>query len=261
MARPGVIGLLAVGLLGALGVVVAARESVPVCRGTLVPAYVRPDTLAALPPAGGSDRLVVMNPASGPGTRAEPGWRGAVEAVRRDGSRVLGYVPVAWGARDAAAVQQDVERSLRWYGVDGIFLDEAPAGKDRLESTRATVRAARRAGAQIIVLNPGVVPAAEYLDLADVVVTYEGTGDGYAAALDRMPDWVQRLPAERTAHLLYDTSREQARKAVAAGGRARLYSTPGALPNPWGEVSPYLREQESLLAGERCPGGDEGLAG
>jgi hypothetical protein len=70
-----------------------------------------------------------------------------------------------------------------------------------------------------VVLNPGVVPARGYFDLADIVVTFEGPVDGYAGAVRRMP---------------------------AAG---YFYATSGTLPDPWSAVPPYLADLERRAGG------------
>jgi hypothetical protein len=219
----------------ALGAALGSEARVS-CRPALVPAYVEPAALRALAGRPASAELVVVNPASGPGERPDPAYRAAVRALQRRGSRVLGYVATDYGRRGRAAVQADVERFAAWYGVDGIFLDEAAAGEELLAHYAALARHARATGPRLVVLNPGVVPARGYLDLADVVVTFEGAYRDYAPALARMP----RLAPERTAHLVYAATPEQAARVAEQAAAGHLYATPGALPNPWGELPAQL---------------------
>ena len=95
------------------------------CRTTLIPAYVPPHALVELVRASARPRLLVINPSNGPGAEAAPGYRAAVRTAQRAGARVLGYVHTTYGARPAADVVADIDRYTSWYGVDGIFLDEA----------------------------------------------------------------------------------------------------------------------------------------
>ena len=167
----------------------------PPCRGTLIPAYITPAAIADLVDGPEHRRLIVINPASGPGHAPHTPYREAVAAARDSGAQVVGYVPTGYGARDPAAVEADIDRYREWYGVNGVFLDEAAHDEALLSHYRALSLHAREAGVGLVVLNPGVVPAEGYFDLADVVVTYEGPATAYADASARTPAWVRRLAA------------------------------------------------------------------
>lgn len=216
------------GLLATVALAGCAGSPGPPCQDALVPAYVSAASLLRLADHGPLPSLLVVNPASGPGGAPDAGFRRAISAARADGARTLGYVPTDWGARPRAAVDADIERFRAWYGVDGIFLDEAAHGEDRLEHYRALAADARSAGARVVVLNPGVVPAREYFDVADVVVVFEGAYADYRGW--NAPDW---LDPARTAHLVYGAPPD---KAVAAREGAYVYVTTGTLPHPWGTV-------------------------
>jgi hypothetical protein len=209
------------------------------CPSSLVPAYVHPEELLDLVDDATVPRLLVVNPASGPGTAVDARYRRAIAAAQKAGARVLGYVPTTWGARPAADVEADIDRYRAWYAVDGVFLDEAASTEARLTHYHALAHHARAAGAEIVVLNPGVVPARGYFDVADVIVTFEGPLGAYR---DHRPP--AGVPPERTAHLVYDASREQALGVVATTPSARyVYLTSGTLPHPWGTVPDYLAEE------------------
>jgi hypothetical protein len=221
----------------------------PTCRTTLIPAYVPPHALVELVRASTRPRLLVINPSNGPGAEATPGYRAAVRTARRAGARVLGYVHTTYGARPAADVAADIDRYRSWYGVDGIFLDEASPDVAHVGYYAALARDVRAGGARrVVVLNPGVVPAREYFDLADVIVTFEGPYAAYGPAMDATPDWVRDQPPGRVAHLVYDASRQQAMAAVSHPQQAGyLYATSGSMPDPWRTVPSYLHEEEHAL--------------
>lgn len=223
-----------------------------ICRTTLIPAYVPPHALVELVRASSRPRLLVINPSNGPGTEAAPAYRSAVRTAQRAGARVLGYVHTNYGARPAADVMADIDRYTSWYGVDGIFLDEAASDVGRVGYYAALgrhVRAGRAGRARrVVVLNPGVVPAREYFALADVIVTFEGPYAAYDAAMDATPAWVRDQPAGRVAHLVYDASRQQAMAAVSHPQQAGyVYATSGSMPDPWRTVPSYLHEEEHAL--------------
>ena len=165
---------------------------------------------------------------------------------------MLGYVATGYGARPAAEVQADVGRYAEWYGVDGVFLDEAAHDAARLAHYRTLAEIAH-AGTDggTVVLNPGVVPDRGYFAFADVVVTFEGAATEYEAALRESPAWLAEVPPRQIAHLVHAASREQ---ALAIAGRpsaaAHLYATPGGMPNPWRTVPAYLEDLQDHL--RRC---------
>lgn len=218
------------------------------CRSSLIPAYVAPAAITALVEGSEHPRLLIVNPSSGPGADKQPPYRDAVAAAHASGARVVGYVPTSYGARDPAAVEADIDRYRAWYGVDGIFLDEAAHDGAHLPYYRALSRYVRDARDALVLLNPGTVPDAGYFDLADVVVTFEGPAADYADALDRTPKWLQRLPPDRIAHLVYGASRQQALAAAKAPlGAGWVYVTSGGLPDPWRTVPDYLQDEEAAL--------------
>jgi hypothetical protein len=241
-----VAGAVVLGLAVFIGVFTAlSSDEAASCRRTLIPTYVTPDVIDALPAAHAAERTIIVNPASGPGPAAQPAYASAVARAQAAGTRVLGYVPTGYGARDAALVREEIDRYRSWYRVDGIFLDEASASAEDVPHYRALSDHVRG----FTVLNPGLVPAREYFSFADVVVTYEGSAADYGAAVRRAPGWLEQVPRERIAHLLYGAARGPALEAVGLSARAGyLYVTDGSLPHPWGSIPPYLGEQEAALA-------------
>ncbi|MFD7168087.1 spherulation-specific family 4 protein [Streptomyces violascens] len=212
----------------------------------LVPLYVHPaeDPAAWQRLAEAADGLygVVLNAADGPGAAPDPAFVEPARALRSAGVRVLGYVDLDYGARPPADVVRDVERHRDWYGADGCFLDRAPADRTGLPFVRQAARAARRAGAATVVLNPGVHPAPGYLRIADLLVTFEGHWDTYVSAFTR-PGWADRQPPERLCHLVYGVPGALLPLALrTAGDRgAGVYCVvERELPNPWAALPPVL---------------------
>jgi Spherulation-specific family 4 len=226
----------------------AVRGAQP-CRTTLIPAYVQPSALIDLVAGSTRPRIIVINPASGPGKHQLPSYQRAVEVVRKAGTQVLGYVPTGYGDRDPAVVKADIDRYVKWYGVDGIFLDEAAHSDDKVPLYQELSRHVRASGTDTVVINPGLVPARAYFDLADIVVTFEGPFADYARAIREMPAWVQEIPSGKIAHIAYAASSADARELDASStGAGYVYATNGVVPNPWSSLPPYLEKQERRLA-------------
>jgi hypothetical protein len=221
------------------------------CRSTLIPAYLVPSAIVEAVAGSARPRLIVVNPESGPGATAHPKYRDAVRTAQRAGARVLGYVPTAYATRAIADVVADIDRYTAWYRVDGIFLDEASRDAPHLAYYAALSRHIRAAGRRLVVVNPGVVPARGYFDVADVVVTFEGPYAAYDAAVARMPDWAREQPPARSGLLIYGASSTQALAAVRKlDGAGYLYVTSGSPPDPWRTLPSYLHEEEEAL--EAC---------
>uniref|UniRef100_UPI000626892E spherulation-specific family 4 protein n=1 Tax=Streptomyces odonnellii TaxID=1417980 RepID=UPI000626892E len=114
----------------------------------LVPLYIHPAEDPAawrlLTSATGLLYGVVLNPGDGPGRSSDPAFVSAACALREAGTRVLGYVDLAYGERPGTDVRDDLDRHREWYGTDGCFLDRAPADAGELRRCRRLVRAARR---------------------------------------------------------------------------------------------------------------------
>jgi hypothetical protein len=221
-------------------------DRVGACGAVLIPAYLPPNRIVELVRGSPRPRTVVINPHNGPGLQEHEAYRKAVSEVRRAGTRVLGYVRTAYGTRPPSEVTGDVDRYRSWYGVDGIFLDEASPDVALVPYYAALAQHVRAGAGRTVVLNPGVVPAREYFGVADVVVTFEGAAAGYATAASAMPDWLRREPRDHVAHLIYGASRDQALSAIGAGRAGYIYATSGLMPNPWRTLPTYLHEEEAM---------------
>ncbi|MFK7963162.1 MAG: spherulation-specific family 4 protein [Burkholderiaceae bacterium] len=219
----------------------------------LVPAYFYPGTddlhWPALNAAAGKVPLtVIMNPASGPGEKADPAYVEAVAKVRAAGATVIGYVHISYGKRPMKQVQADVELYRNLYEIDGIFLDEMAS-----DSTPKSVSYQSQLISQIkadspdwtVVGNPGVMPDAVHLGEqgADIVVSFEDTAAQWLLARDgdlrsiKGPRSSPLLAGASLAQLVHTTTDEQLVHQIvstaAMGGIKALYITNDKMDNPW----------------------------
>ncbi len=188
----------------------------------------------------GSVRLVVLNPASGPGPARQDGYAALVGRLKSVGIASIGYVNTDYGARSSQAVRDDCAVFRAWYDVDGVFLDQARADVAGLDAYEQYVRDARSLGCRTVVLNPGVAPHRAYFDLANLVVAFEG--DLAMHRRMQLPDRAGAPPPTRVCHLVYGVPTdavEEVRRRAAQAGAGTLYITDGLLPNPWGTLASY----------------------
>jgi hypothetical protein len=204
-----------------------------------VPAYFHPDReaadWAALSAAAraGTVGIVVINPASGAGTGTDPAYRRVCDALAEvPGVVVAGYVDTAYGTRPAGEIVAEARAYTARYGVRGVFADQVPSGRDHLPAYTALAAELRAAGLGPLLLNPGVRPDEGYLEIADVVVTFEGSWETYRA---QRP--VERGTSRaRTWHLVHGAPVgmiEDTRSWMRRAGVDHGYVTDRRLPNPW----------------------------
>lgn len=158
----------------------------------LAPAYFYPSTgshwdrLTAGATAHPSVSITaIMNPNNGVFTTADPAFTAATGRFVAAGGKVLGYVYTSYGtgSRSLAAIKANIDNYLTLYGrgvISGIFLDEMASETNRLAFYRELYTYIKSKDASLrVVGNPGMVPAAEFADVADVLVTFEGKNSTY----------------------------------------------------------------------------------
>ncbi|GAA1848678.1 hypothetical protein GCM10009836_30520 [Pseudonocardia ailaonensis] len=186
-----------------------------------MPAYFHPEREAADWARLAAADLVVVNPASGPGT-GDPAYRAAIPGLP---GVVAGYVDTDYARRPIAAVRADAAAHRRLHGVGAVFLDRVTSGPEDLEYYAVLAAELPRP----LILNPGVRPDPGYLALADVVVTFEGDWAAHRALTG--PD-----PVGTTWHLVHGVpvgEQEATLRRAAALGASLGYATDRRMPNPW----------------------------
>jgi hypothetical protein len=231
-----------------------------------IPAYFYPGPLwSQLESAAPTVGLAVMNPASGPGSGhgggsgryINPDYARAVANAKAQGIKVIGYVHTSYGTRSKSEVMSEINNYYFWYGVDGIFLDEADAScqprpnKNYYKDLYLYIKSKR--GANLVVLNPGVRAAEYCMSVTDILVNFEGAFKRPSTDTNPhnfyyneswAPGWEIHYQPNRFWHLVYDTSESdtdgdsigdmphaiQLSKDRNAGW---VYVTSDTLPNPW----------------------------
>ena len=229
----------------------ARRSGARPCFAIGIPAYYYPgphweSTVTGAPTV----RYVVVNPGDGPGRVVDPAYASTIDAVRAAGVGLLGYVPTAWGARPAEEVLRDVRTYRDWYGVTGVFLDEA-ATAPGLIGHYTHVTDAVRADAQdaLVALNPGVPPDEGYAAICDLLVVFEGPRSSYVRWVP--PEWLGDHPRDRFWHVVYGTSRRSMPAVLRQAARQRagvVYVTDRVTANPWDGLPPYWAAEVAAVA-------------
>lgn len=240
-----------------------------------VPSYFYPDSSTAgslwdqMDAGAPAVTLAVINPASGPGDALNPDYAAQVERSQAAGLTVLGYVHTSYanttapdGSRTVEAVKADIDKFYDWYGVDGVFLDEASTDCEYATSYYKPLydHVKSKGGSALVAINPGIQTGECYMSVSDIVVNFEGDHAKYAASYSA-PAWVDEYPANRFWHLVYRSPDDTTMKSDMSLGKqrnaGRMYVTPDDLPNPWDTLpSPTYFDTEKQEAAGATPVAD-----
>jgi len=219
---------------------------------SFVPAFFEPPDWSAAVADGRAPAVMILNPASGPGTAPDPALRQAVSQATAAGSRVIGYIGTNYAQLPAAQARQEVRDYRAWYHVRGIFLDQTPTeGSQQLGYYRDLGRYIRQSvpGAAIWI-NPGAVPDRSYLSVANVVMIFEGSYASYQHL--NLPGWVDRYPPGRFAHTIYAAPAGAVASAVRLArdrNAGYLFLTPDGGSNPYGALPSYWPLEHAAVSG------------
>jgi hypothetical protein len=222
----------------ALAVDSSAQAADPTAQSIAVPAYFDPGpTWTRVDRSAPTVRLAVVNVDNGPGTSRDAGFAQTVTAAQAAGISVLGYVYTNSGRRPLSVVEANIDAYYRWYGVDGIFFDEASTSCARepyYAALNSYVKA--KGGTATTVINPGTATSECYTAAADILVTFEDSYRNYVHSYSA-PAWVARYPPNRFWQIIYGapnaTAIANAVRLSQARGAGYVYVTGERLPNPY----------------------------
>lgn len=157
--------------------------------------------------------VAIVNPENGPGTGGpNSDYDVGLKALRDAGIKMIGYVSSDYARTDINVAKSMVDEYINnWPDVTGIFVDEVENdtiedGYDYLAYYTALSQHIRSyPQLDLIVLNPGTDADHEYLDVGDVIVSFESQGFKWE---DDETDSLQtngEFPASRFAALVYDS--------------------------------------------------------
>lgn len=207
----------------------------------VVPAYfhpaARPGDWASLAERAEQVRLVILNPASGPGTQPDDAWIPVLDRLRAAGVGVVGYVDTNYGRRPQREAMVELGRYLDWYQVAGVLFDQVTATRQGISYFAALAGGARSIGARVVVSNHGVNPSEAYADHADVLGTFEGPWSAYRDV--SMPHWASARPADQIYHVVHSVPLQYLGNAYLLAARHRAgcaYVTDRSGGNPYDQL-------------------------
>lgn len=190
----------------------------------------------------------IINPADGVGNSKQSSYVTGISQLRSAGVGIFGYIYTEYGSRDINAVKNQVDTYQLWYGVDGIFFDEADNTQAHLSYYVDIYNYVHSKGMSVVSINPGTSTIEGYMNASDNVCVYETSPYNTIP----YPNWAKNYPASKFCALQYSSTREQMISFVADAKSKNIgyvYVNDDDLPNPWDTVPSYLAEEASLLAG------------
>ncbi len=229
---------------GATAITVDAQGVLPGSVRMAVPAYFAPGPewqrlIAAAPTVG----MIIVNPASGPGTSTDPQYTQAIAQARAAGIVVLGYVSTSYGQRPVADVIADVNSYYNLYSLSGIYLAEGPMEADctPLEAQYRSVADAAHARDAHAYLAVGTHYCPTYVYFFDLMVEFAMSWSDYQSYV--VPTWMPSGSPERFCHFISDVPASDAGAAISraiANGAGWVFATDQSEPNPWGQLPVYF---------------------
>jgi len=200
------------------------------------------------------DRLVVIaNPNNGPGNGKDwelQKYKEAIQKVRAEGAKVLGYVYTCYGMTAASTackgrtlenLKNDMGNWKAWYSVDGIFLDESSNSLDMLTwyKNLDTYIQGVMPGA-MIVSNFGTIPPNKFYNRVGAPVIMENTGlflDANRTLLNTPP-----LNSIALIHSVNVADWKKSRTILMNKGIQYFYVTSDSGDNPWDTLPDFFMQ-------------------
>lgn len=192
-------------------------------------------------------RVVVINPASGPGASFSRAYADQVGKAKMSGCTVLGYVATGYGKRPVDVVKAEMDKYTAWYALNGFFLDQG-ANTDTYLPIYADICTHARRGGHSVCINPGTKTTEGYAKIADWLMTFEGTAVDYMNSV--RPEWEQRY-SQKLWHVVHGCSVASMPGVVSIAKATRtglIWVTDDVMNNPYDTNGSYLDALAAELA-------------
>jgi hypothetical protein len=245
----------------------------------LIPAYANPccepgnamwATLLESAQSNQDVRLhVIFNPDNGPGLNVDANYlsadgTGPLPSLKQAGAIIYGYVATNFATKSMDEVKADIDAYFDNFYVgqiDGVFLDEMSNNlafssyyrqiNDYVKSKIALASVIGNPGIATTI-NPdqqSVFSVSDYIDSVDVLVTFEGSFDGYAVN-DSSARLLATLPAQNNANIIYATPQwDNAIATLIDEHKVGLvFVTSDVLNNPYDQLPEYWSTMLTAIA-------------
>ena len=209
--------------------------------------------------------VAIINPNNGP-DMAPPNadYQQGIKDLHQAGIEVIGYVPSNYAKRGLPAIKADIDLYVRYFNVEGIFIDEAANTPEQLNyyhqiyryiKSRSPSSNSKHYPGYTVTINPGTAIDESYLSqpVADTVVLFENKQKNWKNY--RPPAYISRYSSQHFATLIHTTADRKLMKnsldRAAKSGFGYVYitndSTDTANHNPWDTLPPYWQAEVNYI--------------
>ncbi len=208
--------------------------------------------------------VAIVNPNSGP-DRAPPNadYQQGIRDLHQAGVKVIGYVPTNYAKRDLKAVKADIDLYIKYFNVEGIFIDEATSTPEKIGYYQQIYRYIKshsppdlqRHSSYLVIINPGVIVDEGYLSqaVADTIVVFENDRQNWTNY--RPPTYFKKYSAQHFAALIHTTANKKLMKStldrVAKSQFGYVYVTDDTIEtadrNPWDTLPTYWQAEVNYI--------------
>ena len=219
-------------------------------REILIPAYFDPTDSPKLwtqlnNAANSKEIVAIANPNNGPGKKQQESYASAINALKTNGGKTVGYILSGYGKRGIDLMKKDIDNWLTWYpGIDGIFVDEMSNTNkaDHINLYQDIFNYIKGKNTNLRVIgNPGINTLEAYMPTVDTVIIYEDTQANFKSY--KQDAWNLRYDASRFGMLFYNATEADMNSLGATIDTMHVgsrYCTNDKLNNPWDSLPVYF---------------------
>jgi Spherulation-specific family 4 len=209
--------------------------------------------------------VAIINPNNGP-NNAPPNtdYQQGIRDLQQAGVKVIGYVPSNYANRNLKTVKADIDLYIKYFGVEGIFIDEAANTQDKLDYYHRIYRYIKSRSPQTtlqhqhdytVIINPGMNIDEGYLSqpVADTIVVFENYQQAWAKY--HPPTYLEKYSPQHFAALIHTTASQKLMKSTldraAKSKFGYVYitndSTDTTNHNPWDTLPEYWQAEVNYI--------------
>ena len=200
---------------------------------------------------------VIINPNNGPGNGSpNQDYLQGIKDLRAAGVTILGYVFTKYGARSITKVKADIDIYNSYYDVNGIFLDEAASGINKLNYYQQLYKYIKaKSKLRTVILNQGTHTDESYLTrpAADNIIIFENFSKNWQGY--QTDSYLNKHESKRFSTLIHTVPDVATMKSHIDRALARnvgyIYITDDSPDNPdkdpWNSLPSYWQEEVNYI--------------
>lgn len=201
--------------------------------------------------------VAIINPNNGP-DRAPPNvdYQQGIEDLHQAGIKIIGYIPSNYAKRDLRAVLADIDLYIKYFKIDGIFIDEAANTPDKLNYYRQIYQYLKSQPKHYsTIVNPGTDVDESYISqpVADITVIFENYQKVWQNY--QPPVYTKKYSSQHFAALIHTTAdRQLMLSTLDRAVRSKfgyIYITNDSIDsldrNPWNTLPEYWQSQVNYI--------------